>query len=502
MSTHEERHISANGSVSDIEKKIFEEQIRRQKMLLELGQIITSEMNLEALFDLIIRQTNAFMNTELCSVFMFDETSGELWSLVSTDLKRDEIRIPADRGITGQVFNSKTPLIINDAYSDPRFSSEVDRKTGFRTKNILCIPLINRENKCIGTLQTLNRREGDFTEQDRELLTAASHYVAIALENARLYEDLKLLDRAKEKVINHLSHELKTPLAIISAVFHAIHRKSRDAGIPGLEKTLDRGQRNLKKLMDLQEKIDDILEGRSVEEKERILDIVESAASLLWEVGEDQDGVFTELAGLVSDRLDALFDMSEPSVEEISVNGLLHEVCDEALNAMGERELNLVREFKQDFTIAADRAVLKKVFSGLLKNAVENTPDEGEIVIGVESAGGDVLISFHDFGVGITPQNQPMIFGGFIHTQHTDFYSTKSPYAFGAGGSGSDLLRIRCLADRHNFTIDFKSTRCQYIPEDKDLCPGRISQCPYVSGVPGCLSSGESIFLITFPVGR
>lgn len=498
MSSHEDLVSLDENPTNSTEDNIFKDQIRRQKMLLELGQIITSEINLEALFDLIMRQTNLIMNTELCSVFMFDKEKEELWSLVSTDLEKDEIRIPANQGITGWVFQDKTPLIINDAYSDPRFSSDVDKKTGFRTRNILCIPLINREKECIGTLQTLNKKTGDFTKQDQELLTAAAHYVAIALENAKLYEDLKLLDRAKERVINHLSHELKTPLAIISAVFHSIYRKSGNANIPGLDKTLDRGQRNLKKLMDLQEKIDDILEQRSVEEKQKILDIVESAASLVWELGEDKKQ-YAEVIEQISSRLESLFDGDEAIIAEISTSPMLGEICDQALSSMGDRELTLLRDFDDGLSLHMDRIAFQKVCEGLLKNAIENTPDEGQIVLTAKKEGGDLQIMFHDYGVGITAQNQPMIFGGFFHTQDTDLYSTKSPYAFGAGGSGSDLLRIRCLADRYGFGIEFKSTRCKYIPEDTDLCPGRISKCKFISEASECLSSGESTFLIMFP---
>ncbi len=140
------------------EDLILRDKIQQYKMLFELGQIITSEMNFDSLLKLIMEQTNQFMNTEQGSVFMFDANNDELWSLVSTDLEKNEIRIPRSYGIAGWVFQNKTPLIINDAYSDPRFFPEVDKKTGFRTRNILCIPLINRKKECIGVLQTLNKK--------------------------------------------------------------------------------------------------------------------------------------------------------------------------------------------------------------------------------------------------------------------------------------------------------------------------------------------------------
>ncbi len=89
-------------------------------------------------------------------------------------------------------------MIINDAYNDPRFYPKTDRESGFRTQRILCIPLINRKTKCRGVLQALNKLSGDFTDEDRELLISISDYVTIALENSRLYEGLKALDKARK----------------------------------------------------------------------------------------------------------------------------------------------------------------------------------------------------------------------------------------------------------------------------------------------------------------
>ena len=158
-------------------------------------------MNLDALFPLIIEKTNQVMNTERSSVFLIDPDGEQLWSMVSTDLGKDEVRIPKDSGIAGWVFQNRSPLIINDVSCDPRWFPEVDKKSGFKTRNYLCIPLINRRNECIGTLQALNKKTGDFNEDDQTFLTSASHYMAIAIENAKLYDDLRVLDMAKERVI-------------------------------------------------------------------------------------------------------------------------------------------------------------------------------------------------------------------------------------------------------------------------------------------------------------
>lgn len=164
---------------------------QRYKQLHIVGQTITSEMNMDALFQLIMDQTNQIMNTERSTIFLYDEKTDELWSLVATRMEKNEIRIQADSGIAGQVFKNREQLIINDAYIDSRFNLEVDQQSGFRTKNILCVPVINREGKCIGVLEALNNHSGKFTREDGEFLRSISNYVAIAVENSKLYEDIK-----------------------------------------------------------------------------------------------------------------------------------------------------------------------------------------------------------------------------------------------------------------------------------------------------------------------
>ena len=91
-----------------------------------------------------------------------------------------------------------------------------------------------------------------------------------------------------------------------------------------------------------------------------------------------------------------------------------------------------------------------------------------------------------------------MIFGGFFHTQDTSVYSSKTPYDFNAGGSGADLLRIKTLAERHGYDIDFKSVRCKFIPSDMDICPGNIENCENINSLQECQSAGGSVFTLQF----
>jgi hypothetical protein len=104
-----------------------------------------------------------------------------------------------------------------------------------------------------------------------------------------------------------------------------------------------------------------------------------------------------------------------------------------------------------------------------------------------------------DYGVGITAEHKKRIFEGFFSTQETMAYSTKKPFDFSAGGKGADLLRMKIFSERYNFKIDMDASRCGYIPQERDICPGNISECTYCRTQEDCYASGGTAFSIYFP---
>jgi light-regulated signal transduction histidine kinase (bacteriophytochrome) len=143
--------------------------------------------------------------------------------------------------------------------------------------------------------------------------------------------------------------------------------------------------------------------------------------------------------------------------------------------------------------------VLAKIIDGLVKNAVENTPDEGRVEVNVKAKGDGALLEVRDFGVGITPENQIRIFEGFFTTRATMDYASRKPYDFNAGGKGADLLRMKIFAERYNFQMELKSDRCPSLPQDSDVCPGRISTCPRCQNGAGCRQAAATMFSLYFP---
>lgn len=202
--TNDSEHSKRSGISRRADDILLRDKISKHELLFDVGQLITSQMDRNDLFEVIIAQTNKIMDTERSTVYLHDEEREELWSFVATGLEKDEIRMSSDDGMAGWVFQRKTPLMINDVQSDPRFYSAIDKKTGFRTENTLCMPLINRTGQCIGVLQTLNKHSGVFEGQDEELLGSICHYVTVALENSRLYEDVKRHAEALKRNLIHI----------------------------------------------------------------------------------------------------------------------------------------------------------------------------------------------------------------------------------------------------------------------------------------------------------
>ena len=319
-------------------------------------------------------------------------------------------------------------------------------------------------------------------------------------ENAGLYEDLKLLDKARERIINHLSHELKTPLTIIMGSLDLISKKTKQTDISGIEKIVARGQRNLKRLLDLQEEIDDIINQRSVQEKGVILSVIESAASIVEEIENKNFAQKdkTDFIRQVNLYLNNLFPDKEIRNEAVMLDKVLNGVCNSVEGQLEDRSLNITRRIGEKIFLETDRKMLHKVFKGLLKNAIENTPDEGKIEVLAGSSEDKVWVKFRDYGVGITEQNKKNIFEGFFHTVDTNLYSSKKPYMFNAGGTGADLLRMRAFSEIYGFSIRLETSRCRFIPTDVDMCPGRISNCHHINFEHECFSSGGSTFSVHF----
>lgn len=157
--------------------------------LVKIGQAVAAEKNIDVLIRTIAEETRTALNADRCTVFLYDKKTDELYSKVATGLDDvKELRIPANKGLAGHVVKTGETINIKDAYSDKRFNKSVDKKTGYRTKTILCMPIKNFNQEIIGVFQVLNKFDETFTIDDEDLLVAIASSAGISLENAQLFE--------------------------------------------------------------------------------------------------------------------------------------------------------------------------------------------------------------------------------------------------------------------------------------------------------------------------
>ena len=150
------------------------------------------------------------LQADRSTLFLNDEKTGELFSRVAMGDKLGEIRLPNTAGIAGTVFTTGKSIHIPHAYADLRFNPSFDKQTGYFTRSILCVPVLNKNGKRIGVTQVLNKRAGAFTAEDETRLKAFTAQVSIALENARLFESIQNMKNYSEGMLQSMSNGVLT----------------------------------------------------------------------------------------------------------------------------------------------------------------------------------------------------------------------------------------------------------------------------------------------------
>lgn len=203
------------GKIRELQKEIGEhkrlhQQLQRAKeeesQLLEMTNVLSYELNLGNLLIKIMHTARGLLSAERCTLFMYDEKTDELWARATEGSESTYLRFPSHLGIAGSVFTSGDTINIADAYLDPRFNPAVDKKTGFHTRSILCMPIKNKNGQIIGVTQVLNKEGGPFTAIDEKRLAAFSAQAAIALENARLFDDVLNMKNYSESMLESMSN--------------------------------------------------------------------------------------------------------------------------------------------------------------------------------------------------------------------------------------------------------------------------------------------------------
>ena len=312
------------------------------------------------------------------------------------------------------------------------------------------------------------------------------------------HQELEQLNRAKTKAVNHISHELRTPLSVIQGNIRLLKQKLKRLPIDAnLQNTMETLERNLERLSDISKETDEIFRISQELEADVLLDNLDR----LWQRIED----LSDMPPDVRSHLDALkawlsqyLSGSTESFQSINLFPFVLDMLERVKQLSSHRNIRFQAEGKNDLFVFIDPLILQNVVEGLLRNAVENTPDEGTIRLVVEQKHGKIILHITDYGIGITKENQAYIFDGLFHTKETELYASKKPYDFGAGGKGLDLLRMKVYGQRFGFDLSITSKRCVHIPTDQDQCPGDISRCPHVGSAKECAASGGTTFTVVF----
>lgn len=447
----------------ELEKRIF-----YLKTLYDLGQEIGYLKNTNEIIKNLLLMMIGNFGASRGVILIFDKT-------------RRKVEAFTQRGLTSNSLN----LLVQKVEADDSFNfekiTEIHLNPLFSTLKLqVWIPL-SIDATMSGVIGLGEKLSGEpYISDDEELLTTMARQGAVAIENARLHQaridalehskkELERLNKAKSRALDHLSHELRTPLAVIQGNIRILKRKTQNQTPPIMrEEFYESLEKNLGRLSEIQQETDQIIRTYQEWEKEQTIEGVDRT----------QNGRTTALS-------------LPPFVEQ---------VLDDVKRRAGHRNIEFHIDGGQGLILNVIPKILEESLVGFLKNAIENTPDEGLVRILLEQKAQWVQLKVMDFGIGITKENQSHLLDGLFHTLDTELYSSKKPYDFGAGGKGLDLLRIKTYAQRYGFDFSVGSQRCLHLPADRDLCPGRISACPHCQTTEDCYKSGGSTFCLTFPL--
>jgi len=329
--------------------------------LLVLSRVLASTLDLPTLLDLIVKAGREMIDCEACSILLLDSKSGELYfeaaSGGAATIKR--VAVPLDSSVAGWVCRSGRPLVIGDTSADQRFYRQADIESLFTTRSILAVPL-KVKDKTIGCLEAVNKGAGTFGEDDTEILTTLATQAAVAIQNARLFQ--------QSDQIAQMVHELRTPLTGIVAYSELLMH-------PGLKAEM----------------------------------IAESARTINSEA--------TRLAQFINDFLDlARLESGRARIayQPVDMGFVVRDVVQLMQPRAAECDLTLTGSILEDVPrVKGDPTRLKQILLNLIGNAIKYNPPGGRVQVNVGRRNDHVLVQVQDTGKGISPESLPHVFDKF-----------------------------------------------------------------------------------------
>lgn len=464
---------------------------------------------LDRMLEYITRQVQELIRVAGAMVILIEEESQEFHIPVATyddgetGSKMTEIRFPMEKGVAGHVYRTGKPLIVPDTAESPYFYDQVDKQAQYHHRNMLDVPL-RIQDRMIGVLCAVNKKEDGFDDADVDLLSAVANLVALPIENARInealqrsYDNVRGLNRTKEQVIHHLSHELKTPLSVLSASLELLGKRFPDGPDKASGRLMERVRRNLGRLLDMQYEIGDMLREKDYRAHGMLSFLLDASRDMLVTLAETEPGR-SRVPEVIQQAIDREFGSRDVPCSKIALDQLVAKHLDVLKPRFAHRRIRLKTCLEAVEPVLIPMEVMEKIVEGVVKNAIENTPDQGRVTVGVRTGENGPVFEVRDTGVGVTAQKQQLIFNHYFATGDTMNYASRAPYDFNAGGKGFDLLRITVFSERYRFDTKMISHRCRHIPSDGDLCPGAIDRCDPCSSRADCYASGGTTMQIRF----
>jgi signal transduction histidine kinase len=336
--------------------------------LFEVSQLVNSTLQLEQLLEIVIDRAIAVTGAERGFLMLRDEASRQLHFAVARNMRRQDIEessFQVSRSIVNRVAETAEPILTDNASEDPRFADSVSIAT-YVLRSILCVPL-QVKNRSVGVLYVDNRvRIGLFTPEDLDLLTAFANQAAVAIENARLFEHVCILDRLKGDFLESVSHELRSPLTSLNAGLDLIEEPVKEMDAALWQLVYDSASRLT----------------RIVERLTRFAEIEQDGQA--W-ISTEEANRMVPLRELLAEAIE----MHRPRADQ---RGLV---------------LNLVIE-GEIVSLGVPRGVIRAL-SEILSNAVAYT-EKGVVFVTARRSGREMLISVADTGIGIPADEMPYIF--------------------------------------------------------------------------------------------
>jgi signal transduction histidine kinase len=292
------------------------------------------------------------------------------------------------------------------------------------------------------------------------------------------YAKVQRLNRAKDCVIHHLSHELKTPTSILDASLKLLQKRIShiEGHDEGCQKILERARKNLGRLLEMQYEIEDMLRKKDYRVHYLMSMLLNACADelevLVSEALDEQD-----IIRRLRQRIDELFGPQESVSKEIQLGEFVERKFETIRPKFVHNNCRINIHISATTAVWIPPDVLGKIMEALVRNAIENTPAGGRIDLVVRTGEKGPEFEVRDNGVGITEENLRLIFENYFTAYEPMQYSSGRPYEFNAGGKGIDLLRMRIFSELYHFKIQLVSKRCSFISPNNGSCPGDIEKC-------------------------